>query len=68
MCHHVKYKFFFFISFEIRKKWPVENEDIWNFHASLTLNKGKLIRYFGTMPTKCFQNEGAKDPASGQST
>ena len=23
-----------------------QNEDIWNFHGSLTLNKGKLIRYF----------------------
>ena len=22
-----------------------QNEDIWNFHGSLTLNKGKLISY-----------------------
>ena len=26
-----------------------ENEDIWNFHSSLTLNKGKLIRYSGSL-------------------
>ena len=26
-----------------------QNEDIWNFHGSLTLNKGKLIRYFGSL-------------------
>ena len=24
----------------------VQNEDIWNFHDLLSLNKGKLIRYF----------------------
>ena len=26
-----------------------ENEDIWNFHGSLTLNKGKLIGYSGSL-------------------
>ena len=26
-----------------------QNEDIWNFHGSLTLNKGKLICYFGSL-------------------
>ena len=26
-----------------------ENEDILNFHGSLTLNKGKLIGYFGSL-------------------
>ena len=26
-----------------------ENEDIWNFHSSLTLNKGKLICYSGSL-------------------
>ena len=26
-----------------------QNEDIWNFHGSLTLNKGKLIGYFGSL-------------------
>ena len=26
-----------------------QNEDIWNFHSSLTLNKGKLIGYFGSL-------------------
>ena len=26
-----------------------QNEDIWNFHGSLTLNKGKLIRYSGSL-------------------
>ena len=25
------------------------NEDIWNFHGSLTLNKGKLICYSGSL-------------------
>ena len=42
----------FVILFGMKKKWPVlncvlsvltENEDIWNFHGSLTLNNGKLI-------------------------
>ena len=26
-----------------------QNEDIWNFHGSLTLNIGKLIWYFGSL-------------------
>ena len=26
-----------------------ENEDIWNFHGSLTLNNGKLIAYSGIL-------------------
>ena len=26
-----------------------QNEDIWNFDGSLTLNKGKLIRYSGSL-------------------
>ena len=26
-----------------------QNEDIWNFHSSLTLNKGKLISYSGSL-------------------
>ena len=26
-----------------------QNEDIWNFHGSVTLNKGKLIYYFGRL-------------------
>ena len=26
-----------------------QNEDIWNFHGSLTLNKGKLISYSGSL-------------------
>ena len=42
----------FVILFGMKKKWPVlncvspvltQNEDIWNFHGSLTLNNGKLI-------------------------
>ena len=27
----------------------MQNEDIWNFHGSLTLNKGKGIRYSGSL-------------------
>ena len=27
----------------------MQNEDIWNFHGSLTPNKGKLIRYSGSL-------------------
>ena len=27
----------------------MQNEDIWNFHGSLALNKGKLIRYSGSL-------------------
>ena len=27
----------------------MENEDIWNFHGSLTLNNGKLIGYSGSL-------------------
>ena len=52
VCHCVKYDSFF-ILFGMRKKLAcfelcvssvlTENEDIWNFHGSLTLNKGKLI-------------------------
>ena len=51
ICHCVKYHFF--IQFGMRKKLgsfeicasPVltQNEDNWNFHSSLTLNKGKPI-------------------------
>ena len=26
-----------------------QNEDIWNFHSSLTLNKGKLTSYSGSL-------------------
>ena len=26
---------------------PIQNQDIWNFYGSLTLNEGKLISYFG---------------------
>ena len=26
-----------------------QNEDIWNFHGSLTLNNGKLIWYSGSL-------------------
>ena len=26
-----------------------QNEDIWNFHGSLTLNKGKLTSYSGSL-------------------
>ena len=26
---------------------PTQNQDIWNFHGSLTLNNGKLSGYFG---------------------
>ena len=42
----------FLILFGMKRKWPVlnyvspvltQNEDIWNFHGSPTLNKGKLI-------------------------
>ena len=29
-----------------RKPIPMKNPDIWNFHSSLTMNKGKLISYF----------------------
>ena len=27
----------------------MQNEDIWNFHSSLTPNKGKLILYSGSL-------------------
>ena len=27
----------------------MQNDDIWNFQASLTLNKGKLTDYFGSL-------------------
>ena len=27
----------------------MQNEDIWDFHGSPTLNKGKLIGYFGSL-------------------
>ena len=49
----------FVILFGMRKKMAcfelcvssvlTQNEDIWNFHGSLTLNKGKLIEYFGSL-------------------
>ena len=49
----------FFYSVWNEKRMPVfelcvssvlmENEDIWNFHSSLTLNKGKLIWYSGSL-------------------
>ena len=46
-----------FSLFGMREKWPALNyvfdwtdtkQDIWNFHGSLTLNKGKLIWYSGS--------------------
>ena len=49
----------FFILFRMRRKMAcfelcisfalTENEDFWNFHGSLTLNKGKLLRYSGRL-------------------
>ena len=49
----------FVILFEMRKEMAcfelcvssvlTQNEDIWNFHGSLTLNNGKLIRYSGSL-------------------
>ena len=49
----------FFIMFGMRKKMAcfelcvssvlTENEDVWNFHGSLTLNEGKLIIYSGSL-------------------
>ena len=52
VCHCVKYDSLFHSVSNERKIRPVlncfsselmQNEDIWNFHSSLTLNKGKLI-------------------------
>ena len=49
----------FFIQFEMREKMAcfelcfssvlTQNEHIWNFHGSLSLNKWKLIRYFESL-------------------
>ena len=49
----VRYDSFFFILFGMREKMAyfelcvssvlMQNKGIWNFHSSLTLNKGKLI-------------------------
>ena len=48
----------FFILFGMIEKWPIlncvssvltQNEDIWKIHGSLSLNKGKLIRYSGSL-------------------
>ena len=51
LCHCVKYDSFFQSVWYERKKWPVlncvspvltQNQHIWNFHDSLTLNNLKL--------------------------
>ena len=57
VCHYMKYDSFFSFYWELDKNGMfglsvplmMQSEEIWNFHGSLTLNKGNPIWYSGSL-------------------
>ena len=65
VCHCLKHDSFFYSVWNEKRmaffelcvsSVLMENENIWNFHSSLTLNKGKLIWYSGSLWHKIVSN------------